>query len=147
MCEMSFWPICSRLLATPAQTSGTQKGFKCIYKDTIAFTVKAKDPFYLKKYKEERRNTKRTLRSIRNKYIIDVICKPLESGNSKPFYRHFKHVQNSSQPELTLKKEDQSNTSDPRECADILNNFFFNQFCQEGALDEQPVNLTSNSDF
>ena len=106
-----------------------------------------KDPFYLEKYKEERRNTKRTLRSIRNKYITDVICKPLESGNSKPFYRHFKHVQNSPQPKLTLKKEDQSNTSDPRECADILNNFFFNQFCQEGALDEQPVNLTSSSDF
>ena len=76
-----------------------------------------------------------------------LCCNPLESGNSKPFYRHFKHVQNSPQPQLTLKKEDQSNTSDPRECADILNNFFFNQFCQEGALDEQPVNLTSSSDF
>jgi len=100
-------------------------------------TFKAsQDPFYLRKYKAERRSHKAELRIIERDYISNHICKPLESGNSKPFYRHLKWSQSSAKPPMKLITMYSNYTEDPRQCADILNNFFCAQFCKDQLLDD-----------
>ena len=92
------------------------------------------DPFYLIKYKQERRLHKAQLHMIKQSYITDKICKPLENGNSKPFYQHLKWTQGVSRPPMKLLTRDGSHTENAEKCADILNEFFGQQFCKQHQL-------------
>jgi hypothetical protein len=93
------------------------------------------DPFFLMKYKQERRSHRVELRKIEQDYISTKICKPLETGNSKPFYQHLKWSQGVTKPPMKLKTEGNDHTEDPLECANILNEFFSSQFCKQHQLD------------
>ena len=92
------------------------------------------DPFVLNKYKEERRTHKKLLHEIEQAYITNKVCKPLESGNSKPFYCHLKWSQGTAKPPMKLVCTDGSYTEDAKKCADMLNDFFGSQFCAQHQL-------------
>ena len=47
--------------------------------------------FYLVQYKEEPHSHKNQLRTIQQDYITNRVCKPLQYGNGKPFYRRIKY--------------------------------------------------------
>ena len=93
------------------------------------------DLFLLTKYKQERRLHRAELRKIEQDYISTKICKPLETGNSKPFYQHLKWSQGVTKPPMKLKTEGNDHTEDPTESANILNEFFSSQFCKQHELD------------
>ena len=93
------------------------------------------DLFFLDKYKQERRKHKAELQEIQQKYITNKICKPLETGNSKPFYHHLKRAQGITKPPMKLVTTSGSHTENPSECANILNEFFSAQFCKQHILD------------
>lgn len=98
------------------------------YKETL-------NPFYLEKYNTERRSHKYQLLEIKQSYLQNKICKPLKSGNSKPFYRHLRWAQGSTKPALKLTTSpDGTSTDNPSECATVLNNFFQEQFCPDHQL-------------
>ena len=92
------------------------------------------DPFLLTKYKQERRLHRAELRKIEQDYISTKICKPLETGNSKPFYQHLNWSQGVTKPPMILKTEGNDHTEDPTENANILNEFFSSQFCKRHQL-------------
>lgn len=93
------------------------------------------DLFFLDKYRQERREHKAQLRIIEQEYLINKVCKPLENGNSKPFYRHLKWSQGVTKPPMKLLNNTGSHTEDANECANILNAFFSSQFCKHHTLD------------
>ena len=110
------------------------------------------DPFFLSKYREERRNHKKELKNIERDYFVNKVCKPLETGNSKPFYHHLKWSQDTAKPPMKLMTTDKTHTEDIEECANILNQFFSAQFCTQHQLDsnsrmtiQQPTNLDTIS--
>ena len=88
------------------------------------------DPFFLDKYKQERRKHKAELQEIQQEYITNKICKPLETGNSKPFYHHLKRAQGVTKPPMKLVTTSGSHTENLNECANILNVFVSAQFCK-----------------
>jgi hypothetical protein len=90
---------------------------------------KTGDNFYLCQYKQQRRESKKEIKKMKKDYLVDRICGPLSRGNSKPF---FKHLRGNKQT-LVLSLIDKMNhtTDDPQQCADLLNNYFRDQFCQD----------------
>ena len=105
------------------------------------------NPFFKNKYEEERRKGKKQLATIKQSYIENRICKPLESGNSKPFYKHLKRVQNSAKPPLKLSNPDGTLTDDPKECATLLNTFFSKQFCALHQITDGPNYNVNNTNL
>ena len=103
------------------------------------------DPFFLNKYKQERRKHKAELREIEQEYIANRICKPLETGNSKPFYHHLKRAQGVTKPPMKLISKNDSHTENPIECANILNEFFSSQFCKQHVLDATDYSAGSSN--
>lgn len=96
------------------------------------------DPFFLEKYRQERKITKKEVRRMKTSFLVDNICGPLKRGNSKPFFRHLRNKKTGSAPSINLKTNDQQSTDDPAECADLLNNFFQEQFCKNHCIDGVP---------
>ena len=47
-------------------------------------------------------NTKKLLHAVELDYITNKVCKPLEFGNSQPFYRHLKQSQGTAKPPIKL---------------------------------------------
>ena len=78
------------------------------------------DPFFVNEYKEERRTDKNLLHEIEQAYITNKVCKPLESGNSKPFCSHLKWSQGTAKPPMKLVCTDGSYTEDAKKCADMF---------------------------
>lgn len=66
--------------------------------------------------------------------MLNRVCEPLEVGNSEPFYRHLKWLQNAAKPPMRLVNADNTDTDDPETCTNLLNNFFHEQFCPEDQL-------------
>ena len=95
------------------------------------------DSFFLKKYKQERRTTKKEVRRMKTNFLVDKICGPLARGNSKPFYRHLRDTRRQCPPQMSLQTNGQS-SDDPSECANMLNNFFQQQFCRDHCIDGIP---------
>ena len=87
------------------------------------------NPFFKNKYEKEKRNGRKQLATITLSYIGNKICMLLVSGNSEPFYKQPKRVQNSTKPLLKLSNPDGTLTDDPKEYATLLNTFFSKQFC------------------
>ncbi len=114
------------------------------HRKTYNLFKKTSNPFYLKRYKEERRLGKHKLRAIKRNYLYNKICKPLELGNSKPFYRHLKWMQSSTKPAMKLIDNDDTITEEPVACANLLNSFFHKQFCTEDQL--TPINQRTQRD-
>ena len=94
------------------------------------------NPFLLSKYKHERRKNKKAFRQIKRKYVIDKVCKPLEEGNSKPFYKHLRQSRNESHPLMSLKLPDGTVTDNNLKCAETLNSYFKDQFCKEESISD-----------
>ena len=118
------------------------------YRKTYNKYKRTGNPFYQKKYKEERRAGKRALRAIKESYIKNKICGPLGSGNSKPFYRHLKWIQNTARPPFKLTRSDGVSTGNPLDCADLLNNFFCSQFCpQHQIVDDAKYHSHNDSEI
>jgi len=96
------------------------------------------DPFYLSKYKLERRYTKNEVRIMKKDFLVNQICGSLARGNSKPFFKHLKKINNQNPPLV-------SNlcTEDPKECAEPLNNFFQEQYYKGHQISNiRPLNST-----
>ena len=91
-------------------------------------------PLFLTKYKQGRRSHRAELLKIEQDYISTKICKPLETGNSKPFQQHLNWSQGVTKPTMILKTEGNDHTEDPTENANILNEFFSSQFCKQHQL-------------
>jgi len=96
------------------------------------------DKFYLNKYSTERRSSKTECSRRKKEHIIEKICKPLERGNSKPFYKHLKQSRPTSNTNMKLRDCTGNFTEDELLCANILNNHFHSQFCQDQQLDREP---------
>ena len=93
-----------------------------------------KDLFFSNKYKLERRKHKAELQEIEQEYITNMICKPLETRSSKPFYHHLKQAQGVTKPPMKLITTSGPHTETPSECANILNELFGSQFCKQHIL-------------
>ena len=66
-----------------------RKANKLVSKHKKTYKYKATgEPFFLSKYREERRNHKIKLENIECDYFVNKVCKPLDTGNNKLFYRH-----------------------------------------------------------
>ena len=78
---------------------------------------KTKNIFFLQRYKEQRRGNKKAYKQIKRKYIEFKICKPLEKGNSKPFYKHLREKQKQHHPLATIKLNDGTMSTDNKACA------------------------------
>ena len=103
------------------------------HRKTYNLYKKTGDPFYLNKYRSERRESKKKIKIIRRQHLTNKICKPLEKGNSKPFFKYLRQF-NNSVPSLTLKDYDGSIVDDAGRCAEILNSFFQQQFTDQHTL-------------
>lgn len=81
-----------------------------------------------------KRLAKKTYRQIKKRYIEARVCKPLREGNSKPFYKHLKGM-TQSRNQIALTSHDGRHTiTDPKACADMLNNYFHQQFSTDHQL-------------
>jgi len=92
------------------------------------------DPYYLNKYKQHRRNNKKELKKLKRNYLLYKICKPLEKGNSKPFYKHLRYKQNQQQPLETMTLMDGLPTTDSKIITNELNKYFYSQFCHQESI-------------
>lgn len=106
---------------------------------------KSSNPFFKRKYESERRSGKKQLKIIKQSYLKNRICRPLESGNSKPFFRHLKWIQNTTKPPLKLSDANGSYINDPKACATLLNLFFGEQFCSDSQITGDPKYEGNNS--
>jgi len=89
------------------------------------------DPFYLKRYKQERRENKRAFRKMKRDYFLKRICQPMEKGDTKPFFRHLRHVNGNTRcDQISLTHPDGTTTDDHMRCAETLNHYFQQQFCE-----------------
>jgi len=82
------------------------------------------DPYYLNKYKQHRRNNKKELKKLKKNYLLYKVCKPLEKGNSKPFYKHLSYKQNQQHPLKTMRRMDDLPTTDSKIITNKLNKYF-----------------------
>ena len=104
--------------------------------------------FFLDKYRAERRSSKKSIRQKKKDYVIEKVCKPLERGNSKPFFRHLK--QKAGQDSFVMNLVDPKTgalTDDPVGCAEILNSYFYSQFCQENKQMPEPEKCQDNKNI
>ena len=106
---------------------------------------KTGDKFYLEKYKNERRLSKTECRKRKKYHVVEKICKPLERGNSKPFYKYLKQSRGNSHTTMKLINDEGDTTDAPGECAEMLNKYFHSQFCKEQNLDGE-LQLEGKSD-
>ena len=129
--------ICSKPTSQPRWFNKRARKLVTKHRQTYNKFKITNDPFYLNKYKQERRHHRAELRQIEQDYITNRVCKPLEDGNSKPFYQHLKWSQGVTKPpmKLNVSNSTKSQTEDPKECANILNDYFSTQFCKQYQLD------------
>ena len=71
------------------------------------------------------------------------LCKPLHRGNSKPFYKHLKQTKRCSDFLMKLVSPQGKTIVEASHCAEILNNYFKDQFC-EGQQVSETVKLGTN---
>ena len=125
-------------------------------KNTFKLTVKQRktwgkyqktgDKFFLKKYYDERRNSKKECSRKKREHLVEKICKPLERGNSKPFYKHLRQSKSNNNACMRLLDDKGNVTDDEMKCAEILNKHFQNQFCQGQQLDNTRQMETTGED-
>ena len=89
-------------------------------------------------HRQQRRENKKLYRQIKKRYITDKICRPLEKGNSKPFFKHLRQKQNFQHPLATIKLHDGTVTKDSLKCAETLNCYFHSQFCANESITDLP---------
>ena len=92
--------------------------------------------YFFHKYKEQRRSNNKVYRTMKKEYIVNKVCKPLEKGNSKPFYKYIRNKQKDQHPVSNLKLRDGSVTNDNLQCAEVLNEYFHSQFCNNESISE-----------
>ena len=91
--------------------------------------------------KEEKTNY---IGRFKKKYLTDKICKPLEKGNSKPSFKHFRQKQNCQHPLATIKPHNGTVTRDSLKWAEALNCYFYSQFCADESIRDLPPLLVND---
>ena len=106
------------------------------------------DVFDLTYYNQLRRDNKKVFKNLKRKHLVEKICKPLEKGDCKPFYRFVRQSQSDSKPQLlSLKLPNGKQTSNKQECADTLNYYFSSQFCTGEGITDLPTLSVSQSNI
>jgi hypothetical protein len=105
------------------------------------------DEFFIKKYKNKQRVYKNLLRKTKNDYLSSKIFKPLEQGNSKPFFKHLNSMKTPVTTICSLTKPDGELTEDKYEISNILNDFFQSQFCTKQQLSPNKMLRNWSSDI
>ena len=133
------------VIAVPPKLSGQPLWFskeakKLVSKqqNTYKRYKSTRDPYFLAKYKRERRDNSKLFKKLKRSYLVEKICKPLTKGNSKPFYRHLRRATKKSDHTLNLQLPDGRLTNDNIQCAETLNDFFQKQFCDNESLSHVP---------
>ena len=93
---------------------------------------------------KQQRGKNKLYRQIKKKYITDKICKPLEKGNSKPSFKHFRQKQNCQHPLATIKPHNGTVTRDSLKWAEALNCYFHSQFCADESIRDLPPLLVND---
>lgn len=100
---------------------------------------KTRDVFFLEKYKTERKSCKKLLCHKKRNYVVEKVCKPLERGNSKPFFKHLRQKTGQDNFSMSLTDPDTNQLTDNSlRCAEILNSYFYSQFCQDHQVSQYP---------
>jgi len=101
-------------------------------KEKLGFKYKkTRDVFFLEKYKTERKYCKNCFVTKKKNYVVEKVCKPLERGNSKPFFKHLSLRQKTGQDNLSMFLTDPDTnqlTDNSLRCAEILNSYFYKLF-------------------
>ena len=96
-------------------------------------------PFFLECYKRQRRENKKVFRKLKRDYLLKKICQPMEKGNTKPFFKHLNRTNgNTKNNQITLVHSDGVPSDDHLRCAETLNDYFQQQFCQGESIDDLP---------
>ena len=101
------------------------------------------DKFFLQKYHGERRTSKAECQRKKREHLVEKICKPLQRGNSKPFYKHLKQTKQYNDSPMKLVNPQGQTIVEPSQCAELLNKYFKDQFC-EGQQISETVKLDTN---
>ena len=116
----------------------------CFNRETRKLACKQKKLYY-NKYKRSkdtyskqlvashRRLAKNTFKQSKKQYIETRVCKPLQEGNRRPFYKHLKGT-TGSRNQMRLVKQNRQLTPHPKKCADMLNKHFHKQFTTDQQL-------------
>ena len=102
------------------------------------------DKFFLQKYHEERRTSKAECQRKKREHLVEKICKPLQRGNSKPFYKHLKQTKQYNDSPVKLVNPQGQTIVEPSQCAELLNKYFKDQFCEGQQISETTVKLDTN---
>ena len=94
------------------------------------------DPYLLAKYKKQRRENSKTIKMLKKRFITKKICGPLAKGNSKPFYKYLRTKKKEEHPIMKLRCPDGTNITDSLSCAEALNSYFQQQFCDGKSASE-----------
>jgi hypothetical protein len=89
---------------------------------------KSRNDGFLFDYKQVRRVNKKLFRKMEYDHFLMKICKPLEDGQSKPFYSYLKQYRGQSSPLLTPFNVDSEDSSGVIAVADRFNDFFHSVF-------------------
>ena len=118
---------------------------KMTKKQSIFYNKQKKtcDSYGHKQYLECRRNTKKAIRKIKKDYVENRIYKPLKKGKSQPFYQHLKGHKNGKKM-FRLTRPDATMATDATECANMLNNYFHQQFYQYHLLSSIPKKIMTD---
>jgi len=87
----------------------------------------SKDSFDKNAAASHKRLAKKTYCETKRSYMVKQVCQPLKEGNNKPFYRHLKGL-TQYQNQITLVAPEGKHVTDPKICANLLNNYFHQQF-------------------
>ena len=107
---------------------------------------KTGDRFHLVIYRRERKESRISCKSQKKNYIINRVCKPLENRNAKPFYIHLQQIKGKEKPRFKLKTDHGTVSEDPILCAEMLNNYFKEQFgpIHQNQSEHMPIIKTNN---
>ena len=82
---------------------------------------------------------------MKKNFAVNKLCKPLEKGNSEPFYKYIRRKQKDQHPIFSLKLSDGSLTSNNLQCAEGLNEYFHSQFWNTESISNLPLLPTDNN--
>jgi len=109
-------------------------------KEKLGLSIKkTRDVFFLEKYKTKRKSCKKLLCHKKRNYVVEKVCKPLERGNSKPFFKHLRQKTGKNNFSMSPTDPDTNQLTDNSlRCAEILNSYFYSQFCQDHQVSQYP---------
>lgn len=108
---------------------------------------KTDDPYLLCKYKNMHRTYRKLLKKAKTSYLRNKIFLPMESGDTKPFYKYINSNKTKKQSVDNIERANGDLTENPEEIANILNNYFEKQFCSDHCLTKKDLDNVSMRDL